>query len=84
MKVIISFLLKGHTHEDIDQRFSKVSHSLKRRCARTLPELVNVLEGSLISSKPDVTVLGKTFNIRAWMEDYQDTMSNQTFPHVYR
>lgn len=29
-QIIIGFLLKGHTHEDIDQRFSKISHGLYR------------------------------------------------------
>jgi hypothetical protein len=38
--VVMSFLMKGHTHEDIDAAFSKVSLRLKGKDIGTLPELM--------------------------------------------
>ncbi|KAI8503712.1 Gypsy retrotransposon integrase-like protein 1 [Branchiostoma belcheri] len=39
--VKLSFLVTGHTHEDVDQFFSRISTSLKRSEATTLPELID-------------------------------------------
>lgn len=35
----MSFLLVGHTHEDVDQCFSKISQKLKEKDALTIPNL---------------------------------------------
>ncbi|CAC5384491.1 unnamed protein product [Mytilus coruscus] len=42
----LSFLLKGHTHEDIDQRFSVISQRLRRVNAMTLLQLQKEIESS--------------------------------------
>ena len=36
-KIELGFLMVGHTHEDIDQFFSKLSQYLKHTHAHTLP-----------------------------------------------
>lgn len=41
-KVKLGFLPVGHTHEDIDQRFSCVSRQLSRRNALTIPGAIIV------------------------------------------
>jgi hypothetical protein len=44
IEIQVSFLPKGHTHEDIDQFFSVISRKLKTNPARTLPELVTTFK----------------------------------------
>ena len=51
-EVFFSFLLVGHTHEDIDQLFSTLSRFMKRLTAVMSPqdfqaEMANALEGVL-------------------------------------
>ena len=37
IQIELGFLMVGHTHEDIDQFFSKFSQYLQRNAAHTLP-----------------------------------------------
>ena len=43
-KVYLSFLLVGYTHEDIDQRFSVISGTLKRQDIDSLQELLELIK----------------------------------------
>ena len=43
-EVYLSFLLVGHTHEDIDQRFSVISRSLKRHDIDLMQELFELIQ----------------------------------------
>ena len=43
-EVYLSFLLVGHTHEDIDQRFSVISGTLKRQDIDSLQELLEFIK----------------------------------------
>jgi hypothetical protein len=43
-EVRVGFLLVGHTHSDIDQRFSSISHVLKGDDINSLLELLKVLQ----------------------------------------
>lgn len=45
-EVQVSFLPVGHTHEDIDQVFSRVAHRLRISEAHTMPELHRQMENS--------------------------------------
>ena len=42
-KVLVSFLPVGHTHEDIDQMFSKFAQYLRRHNARSRPEMADAM-----------------------------------------
>ncbi|KAI8493952.1 hypothetical protein Bbelb_282990 [Branchiostoma belcheri] len=42
--VKLSFLVVGHNHEDVDQFISRISTTLKRSEAITLPELIDTIE----------------------------------------
>ena len=44
VKVYLSFLLVGHTHEDIDQRFSVISSTLKRHDIDSMQELMKLIQ----------------------------------------
>ena len=39
-QIELGFLMVGHTHEDIDQFFSKFSQYLKNNSAHTLPGIL--------------------------------------------
>ena len=43
-EVELSFLIVGHTHEDIDQRFSCISSTLKRSDVDSLKEMFSLIE----------------------------------------
>ena len=43
-EVYLSFLLIGHTHEDIDQRFSVISSTLKRQDIDSMQELLELIQ----------------------------------------
>lgn len=59
----------GHTHEDIDACFSKVSDILRRNDAETLDDLVNLL--------PKVKYV---FDVRSWLEDNIHDVRKHTPP----
>ncbi|XP_070536890.1 uncharacterized protein [Ptychodera flava] len=82
-EIMMSFLMVGHTHEDIDQRFSKYSQKLKENDAKTMPELAKVLENST-DPQPEITILQTVWNIRDWLLPHLEEIHNQSFPHVYR
>ena len=42
--VYLSFLLIGHTHEDIDQRFSVISSILERQNIDLMQELLELIQ----------------------------------------
>ena len=79
----MSFLIVGHTHEDVDQSFSKISHQLKATDAITLPELHDVIQKSQtpIPHTDDVKVV---WDISSWLENYINPIHNVTFPKLYR
>ena len=43
-EVELSFLIVGHTHEDIDQRFSCISSTLKRSDVDSLKEMLSLIK----------------------------------------
>ncbi|VDI09201.1 Hypothetical predicted protein [Mytilus galloprovincialis] len=58
---------KGHTHEDIDQRFSVISHRLRRVYAMTLPQLRKEIESSF-HDKPHQKVLACVRDVKSWLD----------------
>lgn len=44
-EINLNFLMVGHTHEDIDQLFSRLSVALSKHDAATLPEMMEVFSG---------------------------------------
>ena len=48
-KIKVSFLMVGHTHEDVDQMFSRYSTHLGRSDSFTMDSLMDAFENSLLS-----------------------------------
>jgi hypothetical protein len=66
-EVQADYLPKGHTHEDVDQLFSRTGAAVSKAKVTTLTELHQVLENSF-TPKPIVKHLETTVNGRGLME----------------
>ena len=71
------------TVPDIDAKFSKISTSLKRRAAKTLPELFDVIEKST-QDKMVCCSIPCVYDIREWLSPCINDIHNHSHPHVYR
>lgn len=67
-KVKISFLLVGHTHENIDQFFSRLSCALRNKRALCLPDMIDVVAGCSTPSPISRTVK-RMYDFQKWMDD---------------
>jgi hypothetical protein len=85
IQIKLSFLMVGHTHEDIDQTFSCFSRHLAKRNARTIPELFAEMESSY-TPRPSCEQLRCTFDVKKWMDGYvEDKISGHvhyTMPKI--
>ncbi|CAC5400226.1 unnamed protein product [Mytilus coruscus] len=77
-KAYLSFLLKGHTHEDIGQRFSVISQRLRRVNAMTLLQLQKEIESSF-HDKPHQEVL----DVKSWLDNSLCEMSFHSSQHQF-
>ncbi|KAL9965925.1 hypothetical protein ACROYT_G029792 [Oculina patagonica] len=82
-KVRLSYLLVGHTHEDIDQLFSRISIALAKQNAVTLPDLLRVIQ-SAYSPTPITCTVENIYNVKAWLRDYTSTLQHHSHPHAFR
>jgi len=72
-KVLVSFLPKGHTHEDIDQLFSRLVTALMSRDARSVAELMTIIEHSYKDKQgrhTETEKLSSVANLSEWLEPY--------------
>ena len=67
-EVQLSFLIVGHTHEDIDQRFSIISRALKRQDILSLKQMLALVEGAVCSSDKAFTSTELLENIWDWSD----------------
>ena len=81
-KIKVNFLLVGHTHENIDQMFSRFSIALRQKECLTLDELMEVAKNSL-QQQPEVVKVEASFNWQSWVQqtlhDFQDISYNHAF-----
>ena len=66
-KVKVSFLFVGHTHEDIDQRFSVISRYLRRNDVLTMQAFLAQLRNLNEKGSKEKIVTAKTLH---WMYDF--------------
>ena len=71
-KVVLSFLPKGHTHEDIDQMFSRMVKFLKAYDAFTREELAKLIERCFTfeGKSPTVFLWDTMANMKDYLEPY--------------
>jgi hypothetical protein len=89
-KVKIGFLIAGHTHENIDQMFSRFSIRLRRKECFTLPELMKVAD-ECFTPVPKCFLTTEIPNIAAWLDgitydqdSIQNKMKNITHSHQFK
>ncbi|KAL3699482.1 hypothetical protein R1sor_017504 [Riccia sorocarpa] len=66
-KIKLGFLLVGHTHDFIDQMFSRFSQALRRENAFTMSRLRSVIENSY-DPKPIISILTQTWDFKHFIE----------------
>ena len=67
----------GHTHEDIDAGFSRISNSLSQNEAETLPDLLSLL--------PDITeIKGGMYDVSGWLAPHINDVRKHTKPLHYK
>lgn len=65
-KVRLSYLMVGHTHEDVDQMFSRISSALSKHSGTTLFRLHKVIHESF-SPEPVTVDMANIWDIKSWM-----------------
>ncbi|KXJ23124.1 hypothetical protein AC249_AIPGENE10502 [Exaiptasia diaphana] len=82
-EIKIGFLMVGHTHEDVDQLFSRISKRLSKNNACTVDELSSQIKESY---NPEVNVISlrHLFNITPWLEPLFNDFSGHSDPHQFK
>lgn len=75
-------LTRRHTHEKVDQVFSRFSLALGRNNAHTLTEFIHVIKAAYNPS-PVVKELPGTFDMQAWLLPHLNDMQGVTLPHQF-
>jgi hypothetical protein len=71
-EIKINFLPVGHTHEDIDQFFSRLAILLRRTDALSLPHLAKIIPSSYKTKeaqRPIVHIWDSLANISDWLKE---------------
>jgi hypothetical protein len=85
-KVKISFLIKGHTHEDVDQFFSNIAIRLDQDSPKTYTEFVAALNRCRQTTKGTVIVeeLREVGDFKRFFADRLGDIHNHTHPHHFK
>jgi hypothetical protein len=88
-KIIVSFLPVGHTHEDIDQFFSRVAMALRRHDAHSRLMLADVIKRISVRRTEwgkvrSVVHWENVGNISGWLEDKVHAMDSITMWHQFK
>ncbi|XP_074638569.1 uncharacterized protein LOC141897040 [Acropora palmata] len=81
-KVKLSYLLAGHTHEDVDQMFSRISESLKKEDATTCKAL-RILINKSYSPYPSTVYVDNISDMKSWIQPYVSTFQHHGSRHVF-
>jgi hypothetical protein len=82
-RIVVSFLPVGHTHEDIDQLFSRIAVLLRRSDARSRVELGEVIQlayhkAGLVNNCPTVISVDSAINWSDFIEPFLKPMTGLT------
>ena len=86
-KIKLGFLIVGHTHDQIDQMFSRFSRKLAKCKAFTYDDLCAIIKDSY-TPNPQITLLTETFDFRRFAFSEPSlvvhTLRNITFHHQFK
>ena len=82
----MSYLPVGHTHEDIDQAFSRIAVYLNRHDAIDMDEFIHAVRESFVKDekKPYVSIIGAAFDFKDFLKDRLPDMKGWTDNLCYR
>lgn len=86
-EILVSFLIVGHTHEDIDAMFSVITRRLRKHSAVTYQEWVEqaVLAFAKAGTQPIVKNVSVVRDYKSWLAPHIDQEFGQiTKPRVFR
>lgn len=77
-QIELSFLPVGHTHEDIDQMFSRIALALRQHGARDINELHKVVQGSFVKDnvRPICETIESVADFHSWLKPYLNEIHN--------
>ena len=88
-KIKVNFLLLGHTHDHIDQMFSRFSKKLARCDAFILPMLSKLITEAY-TPKPDIQNLDEVYDFKCFCVDGDGThcrvlvpLNTISFNHIF-
>ena len=82
-KIKVGFLMVGHTHEDIDQVFSRFSTWLNRHSATTQEKLMTGFETSY-TPRPRSFQVERLLDITEWLAPHLNPISLHSKPHLFK
>ena len=82
-QIKLNFLMVGHTHEDVDQMFSRISSKLAKVDVHTLPQLMTAIEESTTPS-PEVIHLRSIVDYRASLLQVKGLIGSIRDTHVFK
>ena len=85
-KVKVSFLPVGHTHEDIDQMFSRFASALRRNDVMSWQHMAEIFKGAFHfdGQQPAVEFLHNVYDYKAWMTPFVPPMKYHTDPMCFK
>lgn len=85
-QVVVNFLPVGHTHEDIDQVFSRLVAWLQTNAVRSVNEVKQALTKfmKLFQDKPPtIEFIDVVLDVWSWCKDHVEKLSNITKPQAF-
>ena len=83
MKVKVNFLMVGHTHENIDQMFSRFSVRLRKEAALTVKALMKIARECFTPSPTCEEVVGQR-DWHTWLERHRGNGNDISFNLAFR
>lgn len=85
-KIKMGFLPTGHTHEDIDQLFSRIAEYLRSHNVICLQDLIDCCKnsGTFEGLSPIVKHITESFNFKSWVDPIMPKFQNITEPMCYK
>ena len=73
----------GHTHEDIDQFFGRLSNTLLTGSFKTPPAFLDLLNGSIKTTPVNAEFLHTPFEIKDWIAPCLNNVNGHSEPHYF-
>ena len=85
-EVEMHFLMKGHTHEDVDRMFSFIRKKLQKLSALTVEALIKLMEDAYgqQAQPPEIEELKHVWDWKTWLQQYTSKLSHHTDYRAFR